>query len=141
MMALLPALATLRAVSAMPASSMSATTMRAPSPAKARQRARPMPLAPPVTTAVLSLRLSMGSPGCVDAPSLTPRIGDVKRQGIRDDGILWGHGLPLADHRGPATLRSSPRAQSGSRHLRRYLQHHHRGARAGDRDPAQRRRA
>src|SRR3984893_7683766 len=57
---------------------MSATTTRAPSPAKARQRARPMPLAPPVTTAVLSLRFSIGSPRCVDPPSLTPRIGDVK---------------------------------------------------------------
>src|SRR6266545_4354569 len=60
--ALVPAFFTPAAVSAMPASSMSATTTWAPSPAKARQRARPIPLAPPVTTAVLPLRFSMWSP-------------------------------------------------------------------------------
>ena len=61
-MAALPALATSATVSAIPASSRSATTTRAPSRAKARDSARPIPLAPPVTTATLPFKLSIGLP-------------------------------------------------------------------------------
>src|SRR6185436_2113907 len=60
--AALPARATSATVSAIPASSRSATTTRAPSRAKARESARPIPLAPPVTTATLPPKLSIASP-------------------------------------------------------------------------------
>src|SRR5512132_456594 len=60
--ALTPAFSAPAAVSAMPVSSRSATTTLAPSPANARQSARPIPLAPPVTTATLPLRFSPRCP-------------------------------------------------------------------------------
>src|SRR5439155_6982763 len=61
-MASLPASFTAVTVPSIPASSTSATTTRAPARARPRHSSRPIPLAPPVTTATLSRTLSMAPP-------------------------------------------------------------------------------
>ncbi len=80
-----PAWVTPATVSAMPVSSRSATTTSAPSRAKSSASARPIPLAPPVTTAVRPCRLVRGTAPSVAPPSARcqPLLFSTVRSGGR----------------------------------------------------------
>ena len=102
-----PAFATPAAVSVMPASSRSATTTSAPARAKARQSARPMPLAPPVTTATRSARV-LHAPGVWAPPRKRCQVCR-----LHESGILLPHGLSPAHVRGAEPVRDPAHPRSG----------------------------
>src|SRR5215472_13572711 len=97
LMASPPTPLTAATVPSMPASSTSATTMRAPARARHRHSARPIPLAPPVTTATRLFRLSIEVPSAARArrfdagvwrrgremSSVSPRAGWYPVVGVR----------------------------------------------------------
>src|SRR5215467_12846509 len=139
--ALVPALRMPTAVSAMLTSSISATTTWAPSPAKARESARPIPLPPPVTTAVLPLSVSMESPSEMDRVSVAPRVNGCQVRGGGDDGMICRHGPSAPRHRRAQALRFAARARPRRRHLRGRGRHHGGGGDDRHRNRMQRGRA
>src|SRR4029453_5863358 len=131
-----PARPTPVTVSAMPAPSRSATTTFAPPRAKSRASARPIPLAPPVTTAVRSFRLVRGT-----APSVAPAMQRVKCVRGSPGVFSVRDGLSIADDGRAFALRHPARARSRGGHVRGRGDDRDHGRRAGERDRAQRRRA